>query len=122
DLAEGADMRQARRTVAGLEQHLVLRAFLQPRDNGLGLLERPGVGLFGERTQIARAKGKVDDGHLLGLSPEAAETSASGAKCKISGGNRRVGKAKRAHHHVPSKKWWARRQRAFAHPTKHSPK
>ena len=35
DLAEGADMRQARRTVAGLEQHLVLPDFLKPRDNPL---------------------------------------------------------------------------------------
>ncbi len=64
DLAERADMRQAGRTVAGLEQHLVLRTFLQPRDNRFRLLERPGVGLFGERTQIARAGSKVDDGHF----------------------------------------------------------
>ncbi|MEY9573216.1 hypothetical protein ABIE88_000792 [Bradyrhizobium diazoefficiens] len=63
DLAERADMRQARGAVAGLEQHLVLRAFLQPRDNGLRLLERPGVGLFGERTQVARIRGKIDNGH-----------------------------------------------------------
>jgi hypothetical protein len=42
--------------------------------------------LFGERAQIARAKGKVDGGHFLGLSPEAAETSASGAKCKMTSG------------------------------------
>ncbi len=86
DLAEGADMRQARRAVAGFEQHLVLRAFLQPRDNGLGLLERPGVGLFGERAQIARAEGKVDGGHQERLSVEAAETSASEAKCKMTMG------------------------------------
>ena len=63
DLAERADMRQAGRPVAGLEQHLVLRAFLQPRDNGLRLLERPGVGLFGERTKIARAHVGIDNGH-----------------------------------------------------------
>ena len=53
DLAEGADMRQAGRAVAGLEQHLVLWRFLQPRDNLLRLLERPGVGLFGKRPQVA---------------------------------------------------------------------
>ncbi|MGY4342366.1 hypothetical protein ACVWW3_007272 [Bradyrhizobium sp. LM2.9] len=69
DLAEGADMRQAGRAVAGFEQHLVLRAFLQPRDNGLRLLERPGVGLFGERTQIARVCGKIDNGHLGASGP-----------------------------------------------------
>src|ERR1700722_15768378 len=80
DLAEGADMRQARRTVAGLEQHLVLRLFLQPRHNRLRLLERPGVGLFGERTQIART-GKIIRGHQRGL--RAAETSDSASKCKI---------------------------------------
>jgi len=40
--------------------------------------------LFGERAQIAGAKGKVDDGHLKG-SPEAAETNASEAKCKMTG-------------------------------------
>ncbi len=64
DLAEGADMRQPRRTIAGLEQHFVLRFLLQPRDNRLRLLERPGIGLFGERTQVARACGKIDRGHL----------------------------------------------------------
>ena len=80
DLAERADMRQAGRAVAGLEQHLVLRAFLQPRDNGLRLLERPGVGLFGERTQIARVRGKIDNGHLRGL--RAAENSDFRAECK----------------------------------------
>jgi hypothetical protein len=30
---------------------------------------------------------------------------------------RRVGKAKRAHHHKRGDKWWARRKSAFAHPT-----
>src|SRR6185369_1549024 len=82
DLAESADMRQARRPVAGREQHLVLRLLLQPRDDRLRLLERPGVGLLGERAQFARTGGKVDGGHLKG-SPEAAETSASAPKCKM---------------------------------------
>src|SRR6266481_9992948 len=31
DLAEGTDVRQARRTIAGLEHHLVLGMLLQPR-------------------------------------------------------------------------------------------
>ena len=83
DLAERADMRQAGRAVAGLEQHLVLRAFLQPRDNGLRLLERPGVGLFGERAQVARARGKIDNGHLRGL--RAAENSDFRAECNFVG-------------------------------------
>ena len=52
--AKRADMRQARRTVAGLEQHFILRLFLQPRDNLLRLLERPGVGLLGKRPKVAR--------------------------------------------------------------------
>src|SRR6476620_9939815 len=30
---------------------------------------------------------------------------------------RRVGRAKRAHHQTIRKKWWARRESAFAHPT-----
>ena len=63
DLAEGADMRQARRAVAGLEQHLVLRLLLQPRDDRFRLLERPGVGLFGERAQVVGHGGKVEGGH-----------------------------------------------------------
>jgi hypothetical protein len=54
DLTEGADVRQARRAIAGLEQHFVFRLFLQPRHDRLRLLERPGVGLFGERPQVAR--------------------------------------------------------------------
>ena len=79
DLAEGADMRQARWAIAGLEQHLVLRSLLQPRHNRLGLLERPGIGLFGERAQIAR--GSIVDIRSL----RAAETNASAEKCKMAG-------------------------------------
>ena len=33
------------------------------------------------------------------------------------GESRRVGKAKRAHHPSEATEWWARRKRAFAHPT-----
>ena len=54
DLAERADVRQAGRTVAGLEQHLVLRLPFQPRDDLLRLLERPGVRLFGKAAQVPR--------------------------------------------------------------------
>ena len=42
DLAERADMRQTGRAVTGLEHHLLLARFLQPRDELLGFLERPG--------------------------------------------------------------------------------
>src|SRR5437764_13356851 len=34
---------------------------------------------------------------------------------------RRVGKAKRAHYSLRSAGWWARRKRAFAHPTNYDP-
>ena len=46
--AEGADMRQARGPVAGLEDDLVLGLLLQARDDLARFLERPGVRLFGE--------------------------------------------------------------------------
>src|SRR6202044_2919213 len=52
DLAERADMRQAGWAVAGLENDLVLRLFLQPRDNLARLLERPSRRGFGERAQL----------------------------------------------------------------------
>ena len=51
-LAERADMRQAGRAVAGLEDDLVLRVPLQPRHDLARFLERPGVRLLGERAQI----------------------------------------------------------------------
>ena len=50
-LAEGADMRQAGRAVAGLENHFVLRPALEPRDDLARLLERPGVRVLGEFAQ-----------------------------------------------------------------------
>ena len=49
DLAEGADVRQAGGSIAGLEDHLVLRLAREARDDLARLLERPGVGLFGKR-------------------------------------------------------------------------
>ena len=52
DLAEGADMRQARWPVAGRENDFVFRLLLQPRDDLARLLERPGVRLLGECSQI----------------------------------------------------------------------
>ena len=42
DLAEGADMRQAGRAVAGLEQHALLTARLNSFDELSRLFERPG--------------------------------------------------------------------------------
>ena len=60
DLAERADVRQAGRAVAGLEDHLVLRLLLQPRDDLARLLERPGVRLLGE---FAQRGGGFSDGH-----------------------------------------------------------
>ncbi len=47
-LAEGADMRQAGRAIAGLENDFVFRLPLQPRDDLARLLERPGVRQFGQ--------------------------------------------------------------------------
>src|SRR4029077_19329559 len=46
DLAECPDMRQAGRTIAGLEDHLVLGPLFQARDDLARLLERPGVRIF----------------------------------------------------------------------------
>src|SRR5258708_34490508 len=79
-LAESADMRPARRPVAGREQPLFLWLLLQPRDDRLRLLERPGVGLLGERAQLARTGGKVDGGHLERASGRNIAVIASEAK------------------------------------------
>ena len=57
DLAERADMRQARRAVAGLEDHLILGPALEPRDDLARLFEWPGGGLLGERAQRLRHGG-----------------------------------------------------------------
>ena len=46
-LAEGADMRQARGAVAGLEQSLLLARPFEPLDELARLLERPGIGGLG---------------------------------------------------------------------------
>ena len=43
-LAEGADMRQARGTIAGLEQRFLLARPFQPLDELARFLERPGIG------------------------------------------------------------------------------
>jgi len=61
------------------------KEFIQARDKLPGLLERPGIGLFGERAQIARADGKIEGGHNKRVS-KAAETSASASKCKTMAG------------------------------------
>ena len=46
-LAEGADMRQARGAVAGLEQGLLLAGLFEPLDELARLLEGPGIGGLG---------------------------------------------------------------------------
>jgi len=51
DLAERADMRQARRPVAGLEDHFVPGLLLQACDDLLRLLERPGIRVLGDFAQ-----------------------------------------------------------------------
>src|ERR1700687_153431 len=61
DLAEGADMGQARGTVTGLEGHLVLGMLLQPRDDLARLLERPSTGILGDLAQ--RGGFSFDSGH-----------------------------------------------------------
>ncbi len=61
--AERADMRQAGGAIAGLEQHLVFRRLLQPRHQRPRLLERPSIGLLGDRAQITRGRDKVGGGH-----------------------------------------------------------
>src|ERR1700730_11985531 len=45
DLAKGSDMRQARRSIAGLEHHLGLAGRLDARQDLARLLEWPGIGL-----------------------------------------------------------------------------
>src|SRR6201999_2905865 len=80
DLAERADMRQAGRSVAGLEDHLVLRLALQARDDLLRLLERPGVGLLGELAQ--RRGGWCDGGHAFCLARSRAARKAGVALAK----------------------------------------
>ena len=54
DLAEGADMRQAGRSISGLENNLFLGALLQSRDDLASFLERPCVRLLGDLAQGAR--------------------------------------------------------------------
>ncbi len=65
DLAEGADMRQARGAVAGLEDHLVLAIWgaREAGDDLARLLERPGIALLGEGPQIGN--GGHDIGHRI---------------------------------------------------------
>ncbi len=61
-LAERTDMRQAGGSVAGLEDHLVLRLALEPGDDLLRLLERPRARALGELPQGRYLR--VGDGHL----------------------------------------------------------
>ena len=66
-LAEGADVGQAGRTVAGLEDDASLRvaAFLHPLDHLARLLERPGLGAAGggEERGIGEGGGIGGSGH-----------------------------------------------------------
>ncbi len=71
DLAEGADMRQARRAIAGLEDHLVLGAAGEARDDLARFLERPGIALLRERPQVGSSRG-----HHIGHRVLRARTSA----------------------------------------------
>ena len=57
DLAEGADMREAGRAVAGLEDHLVLGMALEPRDDLARFLERPRIAPLGKIPQLGRGRG-----------------------------------------------------------------
>jgi hypothetical protein len=59
-LAERADVRQAGRAVAGLEDHFVLGLLFQARDDLARLFERPGARLLG---QLAQRGGGFSDGH-----------------------------------------------------------
>ena len=54
DLGEGADVGQARGTVAGLEERIPLRRrrAADALQQGRGLLERPGLGVPGERPKV----------------------------------------------------------------------
>ena len=63
DLAEGTDMRQPRRAIAGLEDDLVLWMLPQPRNDLARLLERPGVRVFGDLAQ--GLDWGLDHGHPL---------------------------------------------------------
>src|SRR6202011_666270 len=71
DLAEGADVRQSGRAVAGREDHVVLRSALEPRDDLARLLERPGGRLLGERPQRYGGFGNGDVRHARVISERA---------------------------------------------------
>ena len=65
DLAEGADMRQARGAVAGLEQHFVLAGALDARDELARLLERPGLGRLRRGEKRGVEHGYPGDGAVI---------------------------------------------------------
>ena len=85
DLAEGADMRQARRAVAGLEQHLVLRVSFSAARQSLSPA-RTARRWIVRRASADRSGWRQGRSWTSGFS-KAAETSASAAKCKMTGGN-----------------------------------
>ena len=61
--------------------------------------------------------GLVPGIHDLLLCRSAKTWTAGSSPAMTKNKNRRVGKAKRAHHYTIGLDWWARRMRAFAHPT-----
>src|SRR3546814_13545116 len=92
-LAEGADVRQPGRAIAGFEQHMALggRPVLVPVQQLARLLERPG---FGKDGCVA----KLGQGLLLFCSvrhnrtPYGCSIALSRARCKPRSAERRVGK------------------------------
>src|SRR5262249_8051086 len=60
-LGEGADVRQAGRAIAGLEQHMALGRRRSPiaLDQTPRLLERPGGARFGQRAKLRRHRSKL---------------------------------------------------------------
>ena len=63
NLAKRADVRQARRPVAGLEDHLVFGLLFQARDDLARFFERPGARLLGQLAQ--RGGGFSNRHHVL---------------------------------------------------------
>src|SRR5581483_2220554 len=82
DLAEGTEMRQARGTVGGLENHFVLWLFLKARDDLTSFFERPSGGLLRHFPQILRERSSV--GHCdLSVFPHSIEADGEIAQVEI---------------------------------------
>src|SRR5262249_37806262 len=63
DLPERADMRQARRAVAGFKDHLIFGMLLETRDDLAGFLEWPSVRLLRKCAQARCISGIGGDRH-----------------------------------------------------------